>query len=135
MTNKRNKWSKKDIKTLTQQLSSWWVFNSLYLKAGVSIAVVWDTMPITVRTGTVIDGLRQLQAMLVERASKDHALVIHYAGVWTDNGAARDPDGSMHKQFAELAEAADKSAAAYQKLIDRIEVGGLPPEVVAWRPK
>lgn len=128
------KWSKKDLKTLVQQLSSWWSARSMFLKSDVTLADVWDTMPLAVRMGAVVGELRDRQSMFAKRAHKDREMVEHYAGMWVDSGTPRDSDGTMRERFADLARQSEASASACQKLIDRVEAQGLPAEVAAWRP-
>ena len=121
------KWSQKDIRRLVQQLSSWWLFNSMYMKPDVTLAHVWDTMPLEVRTKIVIGGLRGFQSMAAERADSSRKTSAHYAKNFPECEDVVD-------RFAKLAVEDDKAAAACQKLIDRVELDGLPPEVATWRP-
>lgn len=129
------KWTKKAIEALCTQLSSWWCFNALYLEPGVKTEDVWDTMPLEVRIKIVIGGLRNFHALLSERAAKYRETAAHYAGVWADTGRPRDLDGELQTRFSTGAAEADKDAAIVQKLIDRVDAEGLPPEVVTWRPE
>lgn len=129
------KWTKKDIKSLCQQLQSWWVFNRPYLRQGITVDEVWDTMPLDVRMGVVVGGLRGFQSGLRDRAEKERQMIEHYAGVWADSGTPRDPTGETRAHCAVMASDADKGVATLQKLIDRVEAEGLPPEVLSWRPQ
>jgi hypothetical protein len=128
------RWTKRDVRTLIQQLASWWLFNAPYARQGVTAEHVFSTMPTSVRVGIVANGLRGWIAMTGDRAAQNSAAAAHYRGVWSDTGTPRDPTGEMVQRFTNAAMADTASAVHAQKLLDRVASDGLPPEVAAWMP-
>lgn len=128
-------WRKGEIRTLCNQVAHWWTFNAMYLRTGVTREQVFATMPLSVRIGIVVGGLRGFQSMAGDRAQRSREMADHYRGCWPDTGQPRDPDGSFAAKCLESAADDDAAALACQRLIDRVESEGLPPEVVAFVPE
>lgn len=128
------KWTKKDIRTLCNQIMTFYVMNrplgdssSAYANFQSALATHLERF----RTEVVLGGLRGWVSMSTSRADQyqrtaDNAIANPH--VWGKSTC------ETVDRFEKLAAESRKAIRLTEKLIARVEAEGLPPEVVAFEP-
>jgi len=128
------KWTKKDIKTLCQAISTFWLYNrplgDSYEQTMKAIASMRQFLE-KHRQEVVIGGISELQTIATERAKKDQDTADHFASHPNAYGKSTP---EMIKRFSDLAAEDRKDVEKAKSLIARIKTEGLPPEVEAFDP-
>jgi hypothetical protein len=128
------KWTKKDIKTLCQTISTFWLCNrplgDSYEQTMKAIASMRQFLE-KHRKEVVIGGISELQAIAMERAKEDQDTTDHFA-LHPNVYGKSTPE--MIKRFSDLAAENRKDVEKAKSLIARIKAEELPPEVEAFDP-
>jgi hypothetical protein len=122
----KSKWSKKDIKTLQQQLMSFVFVNELfYPPAQMREAIEGRRMSI------ILDGLGEHLARLADRKLRDLETAEHFRTHPTIYGMSTP---EMVDRFMRLAKDCETEMRKTDRLLKRVEREGLPPEVAQHMP-
>jgi hypothetical protein len=137
------KWTKKAIRELRSQLETFVLFHEMYYPAEKIREVIEER-----RRDLVLAGLEGRIELLKERAKSDRATATHYAEAgprWAEETRQKHGDKRAEEsartilevvaRFTKMADENDKAVAYVEKLIAKIQIEGLPPEVASYIPK
>jgi hypothetical protein len=120
------RWTKKAIKTLQGQLTSFVVCHRLYYKPEAIEGFIREK-----RLEVVLAGMREFVAMHEERSAENAKTADHFEA---NPGIYGKATPEMVQRFRGFAAEEAKDAAAARALVAKVEAEGLPPEVVAFDP-
>lgn len=130
------KWTKKDLKSLTGAISSWWMFNSPYLRPGVTKEQVFASMPAGERLRIVIAHLRGFASLLDDRVSGHTGYRATHEHYESKRGVEGWGDVSeVVERFRRLERETLADYAKVRALMTRLEAEGLPPEAEVYIPE
>jgi hypothetical protein len=121
MEAKPKRWTKKDIKTLQQQLMSFVLYNERYYPKDRIRAFIEQN-----RARIVTDGLTSFRSMIAERSKQNKDTAEHYKSHFGDK--------EMHERFIRLHAECESDLKKIDALIARVQTEGLPPEVANHMP-
>ena len=129
-----SRWTKRDVKTLCQTISTFWLVNrplgdSLSEHERVLEAVRWYL--VQHRSDVVCAGVAELGEMAAERARQDQETADHFRDHPEIYGKSTP---AMIERFSKLAAVGRGNADKAERLVVKIRSEGLPPEVVAFDP-
>jgi uncharacterized membrane protein len=119
-------WTKKAIKALQGQLTSFVVCHRMHYKVEHIAAVIAEK-----RLDVVLSGLRGLAGMHEERARKNAETADHFEA---NPGIYNASTPEMVSRFRGYAVDEQKGGAALRTLIAKVEAEGLPAEVLSFDP-
>ena len=125
-TSKTKPWTKKAIKSLQSQLTSFVVCHRMHYKPEHIASVIREK-----RLDVVLSGLRSFLAMHEDRAQKNAETADRFEAHPEVYGRATP---EMITRFRGLAEDERKAAEGVRALITKVEAEGLPPDVLAFDP-
>jgi len=118
---KPKRWTKKDIKTLQQQLMSFVLYNERYYPKDRIRAFLAEN-----RLRIVSDGLTSFRSMIAERSQQNKDTAEHYRSHFGDE--------KMFERFSKLHAECESDLKKIDALIARVNAEGLPPEVANHMP-
>lgn len=125
-TSEGKRWTKKDIRTLQDQLMSFVLQYELYVDPGTLLtALERDRLTI------VLNGLRGFRSLLVDRLTQYGQTADHFE---THPAIYGEATREMVERFRSYHRETARDLGKLDRLIARVEAEGLPPEVSSHMP-